>query len=49
LDLAYNPLVIPPKPVVNKGTPVILNWLRRNEKEGRKHKIVGLTIKETGS
>lgn len=46
LDLSHNPTVIPPKPVLNKGTPAVLAWLKRNEREGRKAKVLGLTLKE---
>jgi hypothetical protein len=32
LDVSHNPLVIPPKMEVNKGTRLMLNWLKKNEK-----------------
>jgi len=47
LDVNYNPLIVPPKPILNKGTPCVLEWLRRNERVGRKSKVIGLTLKET--
>jgi len=46
LEVGHNPLVIPPRPVVNKGTAEILQWLKKNEKEGRKGKVSGLGIKK---
>jgi len=42
LEIGHNPLVIPPSNVVNKGTPEILEWLKKNEKEGRRGKASGL-------
>jgi hypothetical protein len=33
MELGHNPLVIPPGPIVNKGTAAILEWLKKNEKE----------------
>lgn len=33
LDISHNPLVVPPKAVINKGTKEILIWLQKNEKE----------------
>lgn len=33
MELGHNPLVIPPGPIVNKGTSAILEWLKKNEKE----------------
>jgi hypothetical protein len=46
LEVSHNPLIIPPRPVVNKGTQEILQWLKKNEKEGRKSKASGLGQKK---
>jgi len=46
LDVSHNPLVIPPRPVIQKGTEAILEWIKKNEKEGRKGKVSGLGMKE---
>ena len=35
LDVGHNPLIIPPRPVINKGTAEIVAWLKKNEKEVR--------------
>jgi len=45
IDVNYNPLVIPPRPVVDKGTGAMLNWLVKNEEKGRKAKVSGLGLK----
>jgi Leucine-rich repeat (LRR) protein len=34
-DVQYNPLVVPPRPIVDQGTTVMLRWLSRNEEKGR--------------
>jgi len=46
LELGHNPLVIPPRPIINRGTPEVLKWLKQNEKEGRKAKVSGLGIQK---
>ena len=46
LEVSHNPLIIPPRPVVNKGTQEILGWLKNNEKQGRKSKTSGLGQKK---
>jgi Leucine-rich repeat (LRR) protein len=48
LDVGHNPLIIPPRPVINKGTTEVLLWLKKNEKEGRKTKVTGLSQKKEG-
>jgi hypothetical protein len=35
MDISHNPLVIPPPDVLNRGTPAVLAWLRKNEKTVR--------------
>jgi len=35
MDINNNPLVIPPPEVLNRGTPAVLMWLRKNEKTVR--------------
>jgi len=45
LDISHNPVVIPPKPEINKGVKAMLGWLKKNEKEGRKAKVSGLGLK----
>lgn len=32
-QVQYNPLVIPPRPIVDKGTGAILEWLKKNEEK----------------
>jgi len=44
LELGHNPLVIPPRVAINKGTTEVLMWLKRNEKEGKKSKVSGLGL-----
>ena len=44
LDVSHNPLVVPPKPVVQKGCNAMLGWLKANEAEGRKKKVQGLAL-----
>jgi len=34
-DVQYNPLVVPPRPIVDQGTQAMLRWLSRNEEKGR--------------
>jgi len=47
LDVASNPLIIPPGPMVNKGTEAMLFWLRDNESQLSKGaKISGLGIQQ---
>ncbi|EGG17880.1 leucine-rich repeat-containing protein [Cavenderia fasciculata] len=46
LDVGHNPLTIPPNPIVIKGTEAIVQWLKKNEKEGRKGKVSGLEIQQ---
>lgn len=46
LDVGYNPLVIPPRPIVDKGTSAILDWLKKNEEKGRKARVSGLGLKQ---
>lgn len=42
LDVGHNPLIIPPRSAIQKGTQEVLLWLKKNEKEGRKSKVSGL-------
>lgn len=44
LNVAHNPLVVPPKTIVGKGTGAMLVWLFKNEEAGRKARISGLGI-----
>ena len=44
--MRHNPLTIPPGDVVNRGTAEILNWLRKNEKMGRKGQASGLGMQQ---
>jgi hypothetical protein len=44
MNVDHNPLVVPPKVIVNKGTPAMLNWLAKNEAQGRKAKVSGLGL-----
>jgi len=48
LEIGHNPLVIPPRPVIAKGTLEILKWLKSNEKEGQKAKVSGLGLQKDG-
>jgi len=41
-DVQYNPLVIPPRPVVDKGTQSILNWLAKNADKAKLARKGGL-------
>jgi len=34
-DVQYNPLVVPPRPIVDQGTQAMLHWLGKNEEKGR--------------
>ena len=31
MDVSHNPIVVPPKPIVTKGTAAMLAWLKANE------------------
>jgi len=42
LDVQYNPLVIPPRPIIDKGTAIMLNWLAKNEERGKAARKGGL-------
>jgi len=44
LDLSHNPLVIPPRVIIQQGTESVIKWIKTNEKEGRKGKVSGLGI-----
>jgi hypothetical protein len=46
IDVQYNPLIIPPRPIVDKGTAAMLDWLKKNEEKGRKAKVSGLGLKQ---
>jgi len=47
LDVASNPLIIPPGPEVNKGTEAMLFWLRDNEDTLMKGaKVSGLGLQQ---
>ena len=43
IEVAQNPLLIPPTTEVQKGTDAMLKWLRDNEKAGRSGAKVGLS------
>jgi Leucine-rich repeat (LRR) protein len=40
-DVQYNPLVVPPRPIVDQGTEAMLHWLHKNEAQGRAHRNKG--------
>jgi hypothetical protein len=44
LNVDHNPLIVPPKVVITKGTEGMLDWLAKNEKTGRKAKVSGLGL-----
>lgn len=41
VDVQYNPLVIPPRPIVDKGTQQMLNWLSKNEEKAKASRSKG--------
>jgi len=49
LNVKSNPLLVPPGGVVNKGTPTILMWLRKNEKDAGGKAVSGLEYSDTDS
>jgi len=42
LDVSRNTLIVPPRPIVDKGTACILDWLQKNR--GKEVKVSGLTV-----
>jgi len=42
LDVQYNPLVIPPRPIVDKGTQTTLTWLAKNADKAKSTRKGGL-------
>ena len=44
LDVAHNPMFIPPGPEINKGTRNMIEWLREHEKQIREGKVKGLGV-----
>jgi len=42
LNVKQNPLLVPPTGVINRGTPAVLVWLRRNERGSGAATTVGL-------
>jgi len=43
LDVQYNPLVIPPRPIVDKGTASILGWIAKNADKAKAARKGGLS------
>lgn len=42
MNVDHNPIVVPPKAILTKGTQTILIWLSKNEATGRQAKVSGL-------
>ena len=42
-------VIVPPKPIVTKGTATTIAWLRNNEKAGRAKKVSGLGLKDANA
>jgi len=47
LNVKQNPLLIPPGGIVNRGTPTMLLWLRKNKSSAGARAIVGLDYTDT--
>jgi len=47
LNVKQNPLLIPPTGIINKGTPVVLMWLRKNEHASGGKVLSGLEYIDT--
>ncbi len=44
LEISHNPVVIPPQPVLNRGTREVLKYLRENDRLIKEGKISGLGL-----